>query len=221
MPQPDRFGVLYNAPVLMTFTERVVLYGTVFGQRPARCLEIGTHQGGSAAIIVAALDDVGAGSLVCIDPNPVVTPETWGQISHRATLIAGGSPEVLLKAREAAGGPFDFALIDGDHELPGVVRDIEGTLPLLAHEAHLLFHDAHFGPVGEAIDQMLEKYAGALVDCGMMSVETTPDPTPGISWGGLRMLRYTTRARRAEAHAPAPSRLLRGLLSRSKALAGR
>ncbi len=182
----------------MTFSERVVLYSAVFGLRPRRCLEIGTHKGGSAAIIVAALDDIGEGTLACVDPNPLVAPEHWRQVAHRATLHAGGSPDVLPAARQAAGGPFDFALIDGDHEVEGVIRDVEGVLPLLSDTAYLLFHDAHFSPVREGIDRMLARHGRRLTDCGMLSAEQTPDgENPGVSWGGLRMVKFCrTRARR-------------------------
>jgi predicted O-methyltransferase YrrM len=177
----------------MSYSERVVLYSTVLGLRPTRSLEIGTHRGGSASIIVAALDDVGSGTLVCVDPNPLVVPELWAQLAHRASLIAGSSPDVLPEALKAAGGRFDFALIDGDHEEDGVVRDIEGVLPLLADEAHLLFHDAHLTTVEAGINRMLTQYRKHLVDGGMLSSERTPDERPGICWGGLRMLRFSRR----------------------------
>ncbi len=189
--RPKRFDRINSAPVLMSWSERVVLYSTVFGVRPKRCLEIGTHQGGSAMIIVAALDDIGAGKLICVDPNPVVAPENWQEVCHRATMMAGGSPEILPEAMKAAGGPFDFALIDGDHSLEGVIRDIEGVLPLLDERAFLLFHDAHYGDVEEGIDRMVSKYRRHLVDCGMVSVEQTIDPDNQLCWGGLRMLRFS------------------------------
>lgn len=194
--RPDRFDRIREAPVLMSWSERVVLYSTIFGVRPMRSLEIGTHKGGSALIISAALDDIGVGRLICVDPAPMVAPEHWAKVAHRATLVTGGSPDVLPEAMKAAGGPFDFALIDGDHELEGVLRDIEGVLPLLADQAYLLFHDAHFGPVEEGIDRMVSKYRRHLIDCGMLSVEQTPDAQPGVHWGGLRMLRFSRRRHR-------------------------
>jgi SAM-dependent methyltransferase len=200
--RPSRFGAIYTAPVLMTWSERVVLYSTVFGLRPRRCLEIGTHKGGSSSIIGAALDDIGAGHLVCVDPNPMVAPETWQQLAHHATLIAGPSPDVLSQAVEAAGGRFDFALIDGDHELPGVIRDIEGVLPTLEDDAHVIFHDAHYYQVADAIDQILQKYPDSLVDCGMISAEQTIEDNVEnghpVIWGGLRMLRFHRAARGEE-----------------------
>lgn len=192
--RPGRFGVIYTTPAHMTAGERVLLYGFTFGLRPERTLEIGTFRGGSALVIAAALDDVGRGRLVCVDPVPQIAPEHWAQISHRATLFAEPSPDALPRAMEAAGGPFDFALIDGDHEYPGVVRDIEGVLPFLADGARVLFHDAHYWEVEDAIDRMLVVHADVLSDCGMVSTERTPEDRSvngrQIVWGGLRLLRY-------------------------------
>jgi SAM-dependent methyltransferase/predicted O-methyltransferase YrrM len=200
--RPGRFGAIYTAPVLMTWSERVVLYSTIFGLRPRRCLEIGTHKGGSSLIISAALDDIGAGYLVCVDPTPMVAPQHWQQLSHHATLLASASPEVLPQAVQAAGGRFDFALIDGDHELLGVIKDIEGVLPLLEDNAHLVLHDAHYYQVANAIDQMLQKYSDCLIDCGMISTEQTLEENAvdghPVIWGGLRMLRYRRAAQQQD-----------------------
>jgi predicted O-methyltransferase YrrM len=192
--RPARFGVIYTTPAHMTAPERVLLYSLILGLRPERCLEIGTHKGGSALIIGAALDDLGGGRLVCVDPQPIVAPEHWAQVEHRATMIAGPSPDVLPQAVADAGGQFDFALIDGDHEYPGVVRDIEGTLDVLAPSAYLLFHDANYFEVAQAIDEMICKHADRLVDCGMLSVQQTPENRVErghpVVWGGLRLVRY-------------------------------
>ena len=192
--QPNRFSIIYTAPALMTFSERVVLYGIVFGLRPLRCLEIGTNKGGSSLIIGAALDDIGAGHLVCVDQNPMIAPEHWEQLAHRVTLLKGTSPDILGQGVEVAGGKFDFALIDGDHELPGVIQDIEGVLPLLKDEAYMIFHDAHYYQVRKGIDEMLVKYKERLSDCGMLSVEQVPENRIEngypVVWGGLRMVRY-------------------------------
>jgi len=192
--RPGRFGIIYTTPAHMTSAERVLLYGLTFSLRPRRTLEIGTFRGGSALVICAALDDIGSGTLSCVDPVPQIAPEHWAQVSHRATLFAEPSPDALPRAMAAAGGPFDLALIDGDHEFPGVVRDIEGVLPVLAPEAHLLFHDAHYYEVAEAIDRMLGTHADCLTDCGMLSTERTEENRSvnghQIVWGGLRLLRY-------------------------------
>src|SRR4051812_1763899 len=149
--------------------ERVVLYALTVGLQPHRVLEIGTFKGGSTLIMCAALDDLGAGSIVCVDPEPRLAGATWEAIRHRATIVAKGSPDALAEALTVAGAPFDFALIDGDHSRAGVERDIDATVPVLADEAHVLFHDAHHDQVREGIDAALERHAGRFADAGLVS----------------------------------------------------
>lgn len=187
--QPMRFGRIHEAPVHMLPPERVLLYALVFGLRPERCLEVGTLHGGSAMITVAALDDVGQGCVVCVDPHPRVTPEVWSGVAHRATLIEGCSPDALPEARRVAGGAFDIALVDGDHGHDGVVRDLEGVMGVLTASGYILMHDAHYVEVHQGIDETLRAHAGRLVDCGMLSRAWTRDQeSEAVRWGGIRVL---------------------------------
>jgi hypothetical protein len=189
-----RIDTLLDAPAELMLPERMLLYSLVRGLRPTRCLEIGSHFGGSSTIICAALDDVGAGALVCVDPNPLVHTAVWATVAHRATMVRAYSPGALVEAAAQAGGPFDFIFIDGDHTRAGVIRDVEGVLALAAPGAHLLFHDSHYWEVGAAIDACLDRHIG-LLDCGTLSaLATEPMVTPDgteVRWGGFRMLRVT------------------------------
>jgi predicted O-methyltransferase YrrM len=191
--EPTRFGTIHDAPVHMLPSERVLLYSTVFGVRPERCLEIGTLYGGSAMITVAALDDIGGdGRLICVDPEPRVTPETWAAVEHRATLLKGFSPAILPQAEKEAGGKFELALIDGDHSHAGVIRDVVGVMEVLADGGYMLMHDAHYGEVREGIDELLQERPDTLVDLGMLSSASTPDANAEtVEWGGIRVLRKT------------------------------
>jgi predicted O-methyltransferase YrrM len=191
--EPTRFGTIHDAPVHMLPSERVLLYSTVFGVRPERCLEIGTLHGGSAMITVAALDDIGGdGRLICVDPEPRVTPETWAAVEHRATLLKGFSPAILPQAEMEAGGKFELALIDGDHSHAGVIRDVIGVMEVLADGGYMLMHDAHYGEVREGIDELLQQRPDTLVDLGMLSSASTPDAhAETVEWGGIRVLRKT------------------------------
>lgn len=195
---PSSVRTIYGAPGWMSPPERLALYAIVYGVRPTRCLEIGTFYGGSALIIVAALDDIGAGTLECVDPNPKVSARHTQQIEHRATIHAVPSPEGLAPLVQTPAERFDFALIDGDHSYNQVVSDIEATCELLADDAVILLHDAHYHEVADAIDAVLDRYPGRLIDCGMVStLEAGDDPqapadrSRPVVWGGLRMLRWT------------------------------
>ncbi len=190
---PGRVRHLLDAPAELLLPERLLMYSLVRGLRPERCLEIGTHFGGSTSITCAALDDVGAGRMVCVDPNPLVPADLWATLAHRVSMIRGTSPSALPEAVALAGGVFDFVFIDGDHTHAGVVRDVEGVLTVAAPGAHLLFHDSHYWEVRDAIDECVTRYAGRLVDAGTLSALSTaaiqaPDGS-SAQWGGFRLLR--------------------------------
>ena len=79
-----------------------------------------------------------------------------------------------------------------------MAKDIEGVLPVLTDGAYVIFHDAHYFEVAEAIDEMVHKHADRLMDCGMLSTEQTPEGRSvegkPVIWGGLRLLRHRTAA---------------------------
>jgi predicted O-methyltransferase YrrM len=185
-----------NKNSLMLWPERVVMYNAVFGLRPKLALEVGTYMGGSAQIMVAAMDDAGVGKLFCVDPQTEgkIPDEVWARISHRATMVVGFSPTAIAEAGKVAGGPFDLALIDGNHSYEAVIVDTEATMPTLADKAHILFHDAFFHGVEKGIDELIRRYPNQLVDVGMVSTVPCPDTTqPGTVWGGIRHVVFHRR----------------------------
>ena len=184
------FNSVYTSPAEMRMPERVVLYSLIFGLPPRYCLEIGTFRGGSTAIICGAMDDTGFGQLACVDPTPQIAPELWSQIGHRCRMFEGPSPDILPDVARQTGVAFDFALIDGNHTYECIRRDIAGVLPLMAHEAYLLFHDGHYPDVKRAIDEAVAAYP-ELTDCGLLSVEPTVLHENGqrVTWAGLRLLK--------------------------------
>ena len=158
-------GIIANAPSEMSLDERLFLYSLIRGRNPRRVLEIGTSQGGSAAIIAAALEDNdGDGRIIGIDPMPRI--ELDPAVFHgRFDLVTGKSPEAVTQAAERAGAPFDIVLIDGIHIYQQAADDLAASLPFATPDAYFLFHDSfHFG-VSEAIREAVERHPD-LHDCG-------------------------------------------------------
>lgn len=193
-------SVLEQAPAHLLPSERLLLYALTYSLRPRVYAEIGVLHGGSALIVCAAMDAIGHGKIVQIDPQPRMSSETKARIAHRATLVVGASPQALSEARRLAGNAFEMVLIDGDHTVEGVTRDIDGLLAHLAPGAYLLFHDAHYYEVHEAIENAIARHG--LVDCGLLSTDRSPDSEVfegrTAHWGGIRVLRYAPGTRRVE-----------------------
>ncbi len=188
--------VIEWTPAHMSRAERLLLYTLIFTLRPTRYLEIGTLHGGSALIVTAAMDALNIPSkLVCVDPNPRISPEHWEKLKHRTTVVEGFSPDILQKAEQTAGGLFDFVLIDGDHSYEGLMRDAVGVLPFVSNGAYILFHDSFFSEVKNGLDDFVKEYADQVVDFGAMTREVTLQKTDAepILWGGLRMLQVRNK----------------------------
>ena len=192
---PERVGVVYTAPSDMRIDERIFLYAFVRGFQPERALEIGVLRGGSAAIITNAMEENGKGRLIGIDPAPDITIP-WDHYHGRYTLVRKPSPEAVAEARAAAGGPFDFVLIDGLHIYDQVGRDIAAVLPVVSDGAYILFHDAfHYG-VATAIREAVESNPG-LQDCGYPCRTAVTGVDPWTPYNGFRLLRCDASAARS------------------------
>ncbi len=188
--QPWRMATTLAARADQKPRERVLLYATVFALAPARCLEIGVRWGGGSRIIHAALSDLGHGTLVCIDPEPALEFD-FSELSDRATLIVGRSPDALDEAQAAAGGQFDFVFIDGDHSERGVSADLAAVARVTSPGAVILLHDACHGPVLRAITAALT--TGYYADCGDIATTRNEgvrvETGQSVVYGGVRMLR--------------------------------
>jgi cephalosporin hydroxylase len=187
-----RLDVLGTAPVWMSPAERLLLFTLAYTLRPRCYLEIGTLHGGSAAIVNAALDALGLPArMVLVDPKPQIEPALWATLAARAVLVIGFSPAVLPQAAQAAGEPFDFVLIDGDHSRQGTLADLRGAAAYCRSGAYLLCHDCFYPAVEQAIDEFVLTSPTPVVDFGPFTRETTTGDRAGDDaepWGGIRLL---------------------------------
>lgn len=185
----ERIRTIEEAPAILSLAERAALFATVVNLRPSRCLEIGTYLGGSAVVIVAALDAIDRGRLVCLDPRPEITPEVWERTGHRTVLVPRASPEAIEDAVRAAGGLFDFVFIDGMHSYEAVAADLRGLEGALRPGALLLLHDVFHEGVLRAADERAQ--ALGYSDLGWLTQRPTmPDPPGEPIFNGMRLLRF-------------------------------
>lgn len=173
---------------LMLPVEREALAAEIEKLPVVSYLEIGSGFGGSALIAYQTIGER-EGQIVCLDLNTgQIHPELRSLLSARARFIDGKSPAALA-VLAAEGLKFNFVLIDGDHERNAVIADVDGLIAnnLLMPGATLLFHDANYPDVAEAIDLLLAKLP--LQGPVWLTTEAAVDDN-GDKWGGLVMMRY-------------------------------
>lgn len=179
---------VYDVPSESHHRERLFTYGLIYGTQPERVLEIGFRFGGSSFLMLCALEDVGKGKLVSVDPNPEPVLD-FSQFDHRFTLIRGHSPEVIPRAVETLGGPVNLCFVDGNHSYASVRADLKAISPHMAKDSYILLHDPAYPDVQRATNEFIAHNRGRVIDCGMVCPYATPD-----RWSGLRLLRVTEAA---------------------------
>jgi cephalosporin hydroxylase len=121
-------------------------------------LEIGVEHGGAFAITVEYLRRFGLRRALAVDLGP--TPLLFRKWSRpEVTFVAVDSHSAAFGEVLREHGPFDLALIDGDHEEAGVWADFEAVRP---HARILAFHDiveAGFPDVGRVWRAVKDGYA--------------------------------------------------------------
>jgi predicted O-methyltransferase YrrM len=140
-----------------------LVYAIVRALRPGLALETGSFVGYSALCIAQAMEDNGAGHLHCFDlfgepragyVSPVAgalpTLGDYAQahldaagLSHRTTLHRGDSSTMIRHAFPEESPILDFAFIDGDHLIPGCLKDWRAVDARLKEGGVVLLHDTN------------------------------------------------------------------------------
>ena len=121
-----------------------VLFHLIRTFRPARCLELGTCLGISAAYQAAALQLNGAGQLVSLEGGAPLA--TLAQ-NHLADLGLGNTEVITGRFQDTLPGildrlaPIDYAFIDGHHDPAAMQTYLQQLLPHLADQALLILDD--------------------------------------------------------------------------------
>ncbi len=122
----------------------LLLFRLVREFRPARCLELGTNLGISAAYQAAALRLNGSGVLATIEGAPELAElarrHLHGLGLQEAEVLPGRFLDVLPRVLEAP-EPLDYVFIDGHHDGPATVAYFDRIHPALAAAGALVVFD--------------------------------------------------------------------------------
>lgn len=100
-------------------------------------LEVGVEHGGTFAITVEVLRRFELRHALAVDLGPMpLLMRRWSRPEADFVAVNSHTPAFIELVQER--GPFDLALIDGDHSEAGVRADFEAVRP---HARMLAFHD--------------------------------------------------------------------------------
>jgi cephalosporin hydroxylase len=177
-----------SLPWEMEYQERMALTCLLEHLRPAVAIEIGTHDGGSLAVLSTYSKRV-----VSLD----IDPSCRARLAERfpnTEFIVGSSRETLsplLRRLSADRAALGFVLIDGDHSTAGARDDINDVLRFRpTHPMFVVMHDSFNPDVRRGIvsaDWAANPHVHLVeVDFvpGVAFERTTPR---GQMWGGLAL----------------------------------
>ena len=151
------YGNRLELLILMNEIESAFLCGTLKTFRPKKILEVGIAAGGSTAIILQALEDIGEPyemhSLDLRKNHEVYTDQEIGFLAKFAKEKNLINPKGLRGTHEfytgkylpqvidEIGNEIDFVILDTVHFLPGEAFDFLAMLPYLKAGAVVVLHD--------------------------------------------------------------------------------
>lgn len=143
--------------ILMDEVESAFLCGMLKTCRPKKILEVGVAAGGSTAIILQALEDIGEPyemhSIDLREKHEVYTAEDIGFLATFAKENNLLNPDGMRGKHEfhlgkylpqiidSIGGDIDFVILDTVHFIPGEALDFLAMLPYLKDGAIVVLHD--------------------------------------------------------------------------------
>ena len=122
-----------------------LLHGLVRAIRPSVVLETGTHKGRSTSAMASALVKNGTGSLTTIDSIDYGLFENGAlteQEKSIVTQVIGKTPEAFNSPEVKDLSGIEFAFVDGDHTLAGMLRDMKFVESRMAERCTVVVDNA-------------------------------------------------------------------------------
>jgi Methyltransferase domain len=152
-------GALYYALVVMLRARVAVCIGSGGGFVPRlmrKAQEDVKLDNAYAYLIDANLPDLGFGHPM--QAGGWLTPENDLQTSDERLIVLGMLSADAAVLFGASGVQIDYLHIDGDHSASGVLRDLEGYLPLLSPNGVITMHDLRLEAVRLAMSDIAVRH---------------------------------------------------------------
>ena len=141
-------------------------------RRPDLVIETGTLFGGSALFLATVMDIIGHGRIITIDREEKPNRPAHPRISY--WLGSSVDPSIVTEARKAAGNGRTMVVLDSDHAMAHVYREIVSYGPLVQVDDYLVVEDTNVnghptyqeygpGPM-EAVDKFLAETDAFAID---------------------------------------------------------
>lgn len=155
----DEIKDLTKGKTLMLENEQKLFVHLMKENTPSKILELGTHIGGTTAVILATMEELNLNAKLysvdlyaaeenmrnTIDESVSKKYPNWNQDNW---LIY--CDHVIAEVIEDIKGDIDFCIIDTSHMLPGEVLDFITILPFLQDGAIVVLHDTRLATAGVA-----------------------------------------------------------------------
>lgn len=158
----DAEGNEYEAfPTAINRDEGTAIYETIVKNRATRTLEIGLGFGVSTLFICQALEDLGGGRHIGLDPFQI---EGYHDVGLANVERAGYGAmftfhkhfsQDLLPQFLINGDKFDFILIDGHHTFEQIMLDFYYSEKIIEVGGLIMFHDVVYPSVRKALTFIL------------------------------------------------------------------
>ncbi len=133
--------------------------GKFSGKPNIKGLEIGSHEGRSAAWFAQNILTHESSTLTCIDPW--VAPVFYSNIAPDARKIRciAKASQVALRDGSFVAESYHFVYIDGDHRAPQVLQDAVLAFPLLVRGGIMILDDYAWRSSSPDVPQSMPKVA--------------------------------------------------------------
>jgi predicted O-methyltransferase YrrM len=183
------------------------LYRAVLDQAPGRVLEVGMAYGVTSLAILAALEELGSGELVSVDPFQSSDWRGIGVLNVERAGFAGRHRVIeefdylALPRLLEDGAKFDLAYIDGWHNFEYVLLDFFYADKMLAPGAIVGFNDCDWLPVRSVLRFVAKHRDYEPIDVGLPALYGDRRP-----WSRTlrRIDRQLTRGRITESRVVGP-----------------